>query len=144
MSNTTPATLARSRGRLTLKEVAIIGAHAFVGWLLCTSIMAIGPMFIPMQTTLIVHAIGAPIIYTNLSLVYFTRFNYTTPIQTALIFVGFVIFMDFFLVALVVLKSLEMFTSPIGTWIPFSLIAASTYLTGLFVTRQKAATVRTI
>jgi hypothetical protein len=56
--------------------------------------------------------------------------------QTALIFVGFVLTVDFLLVALLILKSLEMFTSPLGTWIPFALIFASTYLTGLFTVKR--------
>lgn len=120
---------------MTKKELAVTGLHALVGWALCGTIMGIGPTFMSMQTTLIAHAVGAPIIFSAVSLVYFTRFNHTTPIQTALIFVGFVIFMDFFLVALLILKSLEMFSSPIGTWIPFILIVTSTYLTGKFVNR---------
>jgi len=37
---------------------------------------------------------------------------------------------DFFLVALVVNGSLDMFRSLLGTWIPFALIFLSTYLTG--------------
>jgi len=55
-------------------------------------------------------------------------------LQTALIFVGFVIVVDFFLVALLINRSLEMFTSLLGTWIPFALIFTSTYVTGLIVT----------
>jgi hypothetical protein len=65
------------------------------------------------------------------SLNYFRRFNYTTPLQTAFIFVSFVILVDFFIVALVINQSLEMFTSLLGTWIPFALIFISTYLMGL-------------
>jgi hypothetical protein len=44
--------------------------------------------------------------------------------------------MDFFVVALLVNKSLEMFTSLLGTWIPFLLIFGSILLTGLFVKRK--------
>jgi hypothetical protein len=32
---------------------------------------------------------------------------------------------------MLILRSFEMFTSLLGTWIPFALIFASTYLTGL-------------
>jgi hypothetical protein len=45
--------------------------------------------------------------------------------------------MDFFLVAMVINRSFEMFTSPLGTWIPFVLIFASTYLTGLLTLNMK-------
>ena len=85
---------------------------------------------ISLESALIVHAIGAPIFFTIISLVYFKKFNYTEPLQTALIFVSFVIVVDFFVVALIINRSLDMFTSPLGTWIPFALIFASTYVTG--------------
>ncbi len=45
--------------------------------------------------------------------------------------------MDFFVVALLINRSLEMFASPLGTWIPFALIFVSTWLTGLVVTGQQ-------
>ncbi len=70
-----------------------------------------------------------------MSLLYFRRFHYTAPLQTALLFLGFVVFMDVFVVALLIQKSFEMFTSLLGTWIPFALIFLSTYLTGLYLLR---------
>lgn len=71
-----------------------------------------------------------------MSLIYFKRFHYTTPFQTAIIFVGFVIVMDFFVVALLITRSLEMFASLLGTWIPFALIFTSTYVTGVSLGRK--------
>ena len=118
------------------KRAIIILVHAFVGWALCTASMVIGMATMSLQGALIVHAVGAPIFFCVVSLVYFTRFNYTTPLQTALIFVCFVIVVDFFLVALLINKSLDMFASLLGTWIPFALILASTFLTGLYVTKR--------
>jgi hypothetical protein len=47
-----------------------------------------------------------------------------------------VILVDFFLVALLINQNLEMFNSLLGTWIPFTLILASTYATGLVVTQK--------
>jgi hypothetical protein len=126
---------------MNIKKILIILAHAFVGWALCGATMWIGMAAMSLQNAQIAHAIGAPIYFALVSLVYFRRFNYTTPLQTAIIFVSFVIAVDFFLVALVINKSLEMFASPLGTWIPFALIFISTYLTGLYVQnsqRQKA------
>lgn len=85
--------------------------------------MMIGMAVTTLDTALVAHAVGAPIFFFAVSLVYFTRFHYTSPVQTGLIFVGFVIFMDFFLVALVINRSLEMFTSVLGTWIPYQSLA---------------------
>jgi hypothetical protein len=122
---------------MNLKKILIILAHAFVGWMLCAATMGIGMSLTSTNNTLIIHAIAAPIFFAGVSLVYFSKFNYTAPLQTALIFVAFVIAMDFFVVAMLIIRSFDMFASLLGTWIPFVLIFASTYLTGLFVLQKK-------
>jgi len=124
----------------TARKVTIILIHAFVGWALCAAIMGIGMSVTSVNTTLIAHLIGAPIIFTVISLIYFRKFGYTASLQTAVIFLAFVVIVDFFLVALIIQKSLEMFTSPIGTWIPFVLIFLSTYLTGRSSLQKPVAT----
>lgn len=118
------------------RKLITVLLHAFVGWALCAATMTIGMATTSMQNALIIHAIGAPVFFTIVSLIYFTKFNYTTPVQTAIIFVGFVITVDFFLVGLLINKSLEMFASLLGTWIPFVLIFTSTYLTGLYTVKN--------
>ena len=118
---------------ISLLNAAIILIFAFIGWLLCFAVMGIGMKISTIDKTLIVHAIAAPLIFAGLSFIYFTFFNFTTPLETAIIFVVFVILMDFFVVALLINKSLEMFKSLIGTWIPFILIFMATYLTGLYI-----------
>ncbi|MGD0613766.1 MAG: hypothetical protein ABSB41_19900 [Anaerolineales bacterium] len=122
---------------MNVSKIAVFLAPAFAGWLLCDATMGVGMSFLPLGTALIVHAIAAPLFFTIISLVYFTKFHYTTPLQTASIFVGFVVLVDFFVVALLINKSMDMFTSPIGTWIPFALIFLSTYLTGIFIQQRK-------
>lgn len=67
-------------------------------------------------------------------MVYFTRFAWTTPLATAATFTGFVAVVDFLLVALMINRSLAMFASPLGTWIPFASIFCATWLTGFLVT----------
>ncbi len=120
------------------KRVLIIAALGLLGWALCGAIMFVGMSLMPMRTTLIVHAIGAPVIFTLISLLYFKRFGFTTPLQTGIIFLLIVVFVDFFLVALVINKSLEMFQSPLGTWIPFGLIFLSTYVTGSMAEKRSS------
>ena len=115
------------------QKIITVLIHAFVGWALCAATMGIGMAATSPNNALIIHAVGAPIFFFGVSFVYFKRFNYTTPLQTAIIFVGFVMVVDFFVVALLILKSLDMFASLLGTWIPFALIFASTYLTGLYM-----------
>ena len=111
-----------------------------MGWALCFATIGIGLAVSTLQPALIAHAIAAPIYFFAVTWSYFRWFGYTTPLQTALAFTGFVMVVDFFLVALVINRSIEMFLSPLGTWIPFALIFASTWLAGmLFANRVPSA-----
>jgi len=121
---------------MNLSKIVILLAHAFFGWVLCFATIGIGRAITSMEIILIVHAVLAPIFFAIVSLVYFRKFNFTTPLQTAVIFIAFVMAMDFFVVAILINKSFEMFASLLGTWVPFALIFAATYLTGLFVQRS--------
>lgn len=121
---------------MKIRELVTILAHAFVGWALCGATMEIGMAVTSVKNAITIHVIAAPIIFLIISLIYFKKFNYTAPLQTAIAFVGFVIFMDFFVVALLIEKSFEMFASLLGTWIPFALMFISTYLTGLYATKH--------
>jgi multisubunit Na+/H+ antiporter MnhC subunit len=123
-----------------IKKFSVVLAFALLAQALCWSIMVVGQMVTSIENTLIVHAIGAPIIAIVVSTIYYKKFNYTTPLQTALVFVSVVIAMDVFVVALLIEKSFEMFASPIGTWIPISSIFLATYLTGLVTAKQAETT----
>ena len=112
---------------MNLKKITIILAHALVGWGLCGAIIGIGRNVTSMEITLTLHAIGAPVFFAIIAFIYFQNYNYTKPLLTAVIFVSFVIFMDVFVVALFLEKSFAMFTSILGTWIPFVLIFLATY-----------------
>jgi hypothetical protein len=52
-----------------------------------------------------------------------------------MIFDVFVIAVDFFVVALIISRSFDMFASLLGTWIPFALIFSSTYLIVYYVVK---------
>jgi hypothetical protein len=121
---------------MNVRKIITVLVHAFVGWALCAATMGIGMSTTTLDNALIIHAIAAPIFFMLVSLVYFKIYNYTTPLQTAIIFVAFVILMDFFVVALLINRSLDMFASLLGTWLPFALIFASTYLTGRYALRS--------
>ena len=115
---------------MSASRIAVIGIIGLVGWALCGSIVFIGREVVAIETALVVHAIGAPIIFGVLSWLYFGRFNYTTPLATATIFTGIVIGMDVVGVAVLIERSFEMFESVLGTWLPWALIFASTWLVG--------------
>ena len=109
------------------QAVSILGL-AFVGWAGCGAIVGIGMVVTSQINALIAHAIGAPIIFACISLLYFRWSTYTTPIQTTLIFLAFVFLMDFFVVAFVIMRSFQMFSHV--------LIFLSTYVTGVYATRR--------
>ena len=121
---------------LNTKQIIIILAFALMGWAACGATVGIGMALTTIKSTLIIHAIGAPIYFIILSLIYFKKFGYTTPLTTAVVFIVFVIFVDFFLVALVINQSLDMFRSFLGTWLPFLLIFTATWFTGYIVSNQ--------
>jgi hypothetical protein len=123
--------------RLKTKHFILALLLGLLGWALCGTIMFAGMAVTDIQTALIVHVIGAPIVFWLISWFYFKRLAHTSPIQTALLFLSVVVFMDFFLVALIINKSMEMFQSALGTWIPFGLIFLASYLTGIVIGKAK-------
>jgi hypothetical protein len=126
--------------QLSARQILVVVLFGLLGWALCGAIMFVGMAVTSMQTTIIAHAMGAPIIFASISWIYFTKFGYTKPLATAIAFVAIVVLVDFFLVALVINRSLEMFESVLGTWIPWVLIFFSTYLTGLAVEARSTRT----
>ena len=63
-------------------QILIIISHALVGWMFCGALIGVGSQFMSIQATLIVHAIGAPV-----------KFAFTSPFQTALIFLCYAVSM---------------------------------------------------
>lgn len=116
--------------RLALKNPVSVVVHALIGWAFCGAVMGIGLATLSLQSALVLHALAAPILFAGVSLSYFNRPDSYAPLMVAITFVVLVMAVDCFLVALVINRSLEMFSSLLGTWIPFALIFASTFVTG--------------
>ena len=114
-----------------VKKVLIVLGFAIAIWAFCGALVGVGRQFLSMDTTLIVHAIGAPVGAAFFSWIYFRNYAFTTPLVTAVIFVAASLTLDVFIVALLIEKSFDMFRSAIGVWIPQALIFAATYITGL-------------
>ena len=124
---------------MNFRKLAIILAHAFIGWALCAAVMGIGMATVGTEKALIIHLIAAPIFFIIISSVYYRKYNYTSPLVTGIIFLLFVMGMDFFVVALIFMRSLDMFTGfngIIGTWLPFSLIFLTTWITGVIINHK--------
>ena len=119
------------------KKILIVLAFGFVVWAFCGALIGVGRQFMSMDTTLIVHAIGAPVGAGAASWLYFRIFGYTSPLTAAAIFVATSLTLDIFVVALLIEKSFDMFTSVIGVWIPQMLIFVATYLTGTLIAQTE-------
>jgi hypothetical protein len=112
-------------------STVILLAHGLVGWALCGAIIAAARKRTTLSRALLIHAVGAPIVFALLSVLYFSVFHYTSPLTTAGVFVGVIVLMDAGVVAPFMENSFDMFRSVLGTWVPFGLIFAAVYLTGV-------------
>jgi hypothetical protein len=120
----------------SIAKSLVILLHGFIIWSLCGAVMGVGMSTTSLNNALIIHAIAAPIIALLISAVYFKIFNYTTALQTAIIFVAIAILLDIFIVSMLINKSFEMFESFLGTWLVFILIFVATYLTGKYIRKN--------
>jgi hypothetical protein len=120
---------------MNLQRYFTVIFFGLVGQMGCWGLMIGGQAITTLENALIIHAIGAPIIFGILSFIYFKKFNYISPLLTASIFLAIVVLLDLFVVALLINRSFDMFYSLIGTWIPFILIFSSTYLVGRFLNK---------
>ncbi len=116
-----------------MKNLIITLGYALILWVLCGATIAVGRSLTGMETVLIIHALAAPVFASIISFIYFRHLRDTSLIKIAAIFLIVIIVMDAGLVAPVFEKSYAMFTSFLGTWLPFILIFTSVYLTGKFV-----------
>lgn len=124
-----PADAHEPAGR-SLSRVLSFGV---AGWALCALVMGGLLPVAPLWLALSLHAIAAPAIFAVLSYTYFRQPGARQPLATALAFTALVILLDAVVVAGLVLRSPDMFTSILGTWLPFALIFAATWATGTIV-----------
>lgn len=121
------------------KTLSVV-VHGLAGWAICGATIAIGRQVMSMQTTLVVHAIVAPLAFGLLTWRHFNRFPGSHPGKVALGMFGIVVGLDALLVAPVFERSYDMFKSVLGTWIPFGSILAASYVAGrLAAARARSA-----
>jgi hypothetical protein len=118
-----------------IKKTIVILIYGIIGWVLCGIVMMVLLNFTTIYLALIIHFIAAPFIFLAISNIYFHRFDYTTPLVTAILFTLIVMVLDFFVVAMIIEKDLEMFENIMGTWLPFLFIFLTIWLRGLAIHR---------
>ncbi len=104
--------------------------HAALGWALCASLMAVLLSLMSLRPALVLHGLLAPVFFIAISIHYFRAPGARDPLPTALAFVGAVALLDLIIVAGVVQRSIAIFASLGGTWLPLTLIFAATLATG--------------
>jgi hypothetical protein len=120
----------KRQGNSALKTAIVFLLHALSGWALCGAVMGIGMRLMPLQNALLLHLLAAPVIFAMVTLSFHKRVTSARPVFVAAGFTVFVMAMDFFVIAMAILKSFEMFDSFLGTWLPFAMIFVSSWMTG--------------
>ncbi len=124
-------------------KLTILLIHALVGSALCAVTLSIGLAMLPFAEALLIHILLSPIFFIFISRFYFQKFSYSTPLQTAFVFLVVAMFMDFVLAGTITHR-LDLFANFLATWIPFVLIFTATHLTGLLgaIKLRRSAPVR--
>ncbi|MBR9997586.1 MAG: hypothetical protein KFF73_01385 [Cyclobacteriaceae bacterium] len=112
------------------KIIAIL-SFGTIGWVLSGLIFYFARMFLGNYLAVLVHFVFSPLAFIGLSYLYFRYINITSSLITAAFVTGIVIGLDFFVIGLLIEKNFRIFTSIMGTWLPFLLIFLSVFLTGL-------------
>lgn len=107
-------------------------AYGVLGWGLSAAVLML-LLAISTGVAFAARAIAAPIIFAAVSRSYFARRGPREPLPTALAFTGIVAMLDVAVIAGWILDSMGMFASIVGTWLPYALIFASSWITGFIV-----------
>jgi len=92
--------------------------------------MAVLLSLVGLTWALVLHAILAPLFFVSVARRYFRARGARDPLPTAVAWTAVVVLLDLVVVAGAIQRSLEMFTSVSGTWLPFGLIFLATWVTG--------------
>lgn len=130
---------ARAAGTLaeTERALGLAVGHAFVGWALCAAIMGALMATTSPPVAIAIHALAAPLVFVGVSASYFRRAGAWPPLRAALVLASIVALLDLVIVACFVMRSLVMFRSFAGTWLPLLLVAVAIFLTGTLRGRRR-------
>jgi len=120
-------------------SLAAFIAHGFVGWAACAALMGGLLATVSLTMALTGHAVGAPIIFAAVTAHLFLRHGGRSPIVVASTFTAMVVALDALVVAWLIERSFAMFSSVLGTWVPFALIFVSAFVTGTLLWRGRSS-----
>jgi menaquinone-dependent protoporphyrinogen oxidase len=111
-------------------SIVRLTAYAIVVWAACAALMGALLQIATVGVALGLHAITVPVVVAGVAHRYFRPRGARSPLSTALAFAAIVALLDLLIVAGIVQRNVEMFSSVIGTWVPFALIVAVTWFMG--------------
>jgi menaquinone-dependent protoporphyrinogen oxidase len=114
----------------TARALFRVLVHALVGWALCGATMGAVLATTSLKAALLVHALAAPLIFAGVSASYFRGQHAWAPLRAASVVAVLVGLFDLVIVASFIQRSLAMFQSVVGSWLPLLLIFAVTWMTG--------------
>ena len=120
-------------------SLAALIAHGVVGWAACGALMGALLATVSEPSAIIAHAVGAPIIFAAVTAHLFLRSGGRRPIFVAGTFTAIVVALDALIVAWLIQRSFAMFSSALGTWVPFALIFVSVFVTGSLLRRRRSS-----
>jgi phosphatidylserine synthase len=121
----------------SLKKSLIIFGFGFAGWMIWGIFIGIiiglkSSAMISETVELLLLATLPPITFLIVSPIYFKKFEYANPIQTAVAFPAIILVLDILIVALLVEGTFDIFASP-APWASYFLAFVFTLLIGLYM-----------
>jgi menaquinone-dependent protoporphyrinogen oxidase len=126
LPHATPGTPVDHPGRSVSRWLA----YGVAGWAVRAAVMAGLLALGNLTAALAVHAVITPLVFVALARRYFHARGAREPLPTAVLWTGLVALLDLAIVAGAIQHSLAMFTSIVGTWLPFALAFLATWATG--------------
>jgi hypothetical protein len=115
------------------RSLSRLVAHGAAGWVLCAVTMMVLLSLVDLTPALIVHGFAAPGFFIVIAWNYFNAPGARDPLPTALAWTAIVMLLDLVVVAGAIQRSLALFQSVPGTWLPFALIGLASWSTGVVV-----------
>ena len=114
--------------------------HAIAVWALCAATIGVGMRVASLENARFAHLVGAPVFATAVAYLYFRRRDAWSPFAAAIFVLSVIVFIDLVFVAGVINRSLAMFRSVLGSWLPLALIFGAIYGTGAAVSHARNRT----
>lgn len=113
------------------RAISRLVSYGLIGWVVAATVMAAMLELAGMSAALVAHAIVAPVVFAFLAWRYFHARGARAPLPTAAAWTALVLVLDLVILAALAQRSLAMFASVAGTWLPLALVFLVTWSLGV-------------